>query len=416
VKAESPADALPVPEPSFPILTRRGLTDWSLRIAGFGTLQGVVQVLLALAGLIIVRSLPKPEYALFAIANSMQVACTQLADLGVGIGMRSIGGRVWQDRYRLGQLLNTALGLRRQFAIASTALCLPITAWLLRRNEASAFQTTSLCIAVAIAVIPLLGISLWTATLLLHGQYQRIQKQDLGNAGFRLALIGSLALSRINAVLAACVAVVTNFTQAFFLKRWARIVADPAATPRPDDRKELLRLSVKALPNTVFFCFQGQVTILILTLLGSPTGIADITALGRLALLFGVFTVMFANVLAPRFARCQDSRRLVKLYLILVGGTAIVLIPLCIAAAVLPGPFLWLLGEKYSGLGRECVWVIALMLAVQILAVLLIDLRSFQGVLVFNLVSACIPLPLYVADAVRGLKGSTSLGHAAPAP
>src|SRR5205807_8192227 len=188
-------------------------------------------------------------------------------------------------------------------------------AWLFRHNEATTFQTAALCLAVAIAIVPLLGISLWTATLLLHGQYQRVQRQDILNAGLRVGLIGSLALTRINAILAACVGVVTNFVQAFFLRGWARSVADPAAPPREDDRKELLHLSAKALPNTLFFCFQGQVTILILTLMGSPTGIADITALGRLALLFSIFAVMFGNVLAPRFARCQDSRRLVKLYL-----------------------------------------------------------------------------------------------------
>src|ERR1043166_4716325 len=98
--------------PSF--LRPRRLVDWSIRIARFGVIQGLVQLLLGIAGLLIVRSLSKSEYALFAIANSMQVACTQLADLGVGIGVRSIGGRVWQDRWRFGQLLNTALGLRRQ--------------------------------------------------------------------------------------------------------------------------------------------------------------------------------------------------------------------------------------------------------------------------------------------------------------
>src|SRR5436853_3186932 len=121
MKVEEGSEVVVEPPPS-PFFTRRNVLDWSMRIAGFGAVQSVIQLLLAIAGLIIIRALPKSEYALFAIANSMQVACTQLADLGVGIGVRSIGGRVWKDRNRLGQLINTALSLRLKFAIISTAV------------------------------------------------------------------------------------------------------------------------------------------------------------------------------------------------------------------------------------------------------------------------------------------------------
>jgi hypothetical protein len=436
VKPESPADALPVPEPAFPFFTRRGLTYWSLQIAGFGAVQVVVQLLLAVAGLIIVRSLPKSEYALFAIANSMQVACTQLADLGVGIGMRSIGGRVYNDRARLGQLVTTALGLRRQFLLIAIAMCLPLMVWLLYRNGASVTQVVELSFIVVAAVIPLLGVSVWTVTLLLHGDYQKIQRLDLGNALLRLLLVLGLALSRINAALTVLVGAIVNSTQALFLGRWAKRRAEVTAPPNLEDRKELVRLSIKSLPNTIFFCFQGQVTLLIFTWIGNSTGIADITALGRLALLFTVFSVMFGNLLGPRFARCQDPSRLRRLYLFLVGGTAAVLLPLWAVAAFFPAPFLWLLGAKYSGLQRECGWVVAsgclsqlagvmwnmsssrawisvqafafipVILVAQLITALSLDLRNFHNVVLFNFVTAAAPIPLYAIDAYIGLRRS----------
>jgi O-antigen/teichoic acid export membrane protein len=418
--------------PSF--LRPRRLVDWSIRIARFGVIQGLVQLLLGIAGLLIVRSLSKSEYALFAIANSMQVACTQLADLGVGIGVRSIGGRVWQDRWRFGQLLNTALGLRRQFAVGSMTICLPVTAWLLRSNNASVMQTIGLCLLVIAAVIPLLGISVWTASLLMHSKYRRVQKLDVSNAGLRLSLVGALAASHINAMLAASVGVITSFIQAFFLRRWTRAIADPAANARPDDRKELLRLSAKTLPNTVFFCFQGQVTLFILTWFGGPTGIADITALGRLALLFVVFSVMFGNVLGPRFARCQNPLEMRRLYLLFLTGTGAVLLPLWALAAVFPAPFLWLLGAKYGGLQRECGWVVAtgclsqfagvmwnmssskawirvqsvafvpVILGAQLMAALFLDLRNFHNVVLFSFITVIAPIPLYAIDAYLGFR------------
>jgi O-antigen/teichoic acid export membrane protein len=414
----------------------RHVAGWAAKVIKFGFLQGFVQLLLALAGLIIVRFLPKSEYALFAVANSLQVACTQLADLGVGIGVRSIGGRVWQDRSRFGQLVQTALGLRRQFALVAAAVCFPLMIWLLRRNGATTGATLGLCLAIGASIIPLLGSTIWSATLLLHGRYQPIQRLDLSNGVLRLAIVGGLAVSRINAVLAATAGTVTYIVQAVFLRRWSREVADPGARTNPEDRRELVRLSLKSLPNTVFFCLQGQITLFILTFTRNPTGIADLTALGRLALLFAVFSVMFANVLTPRFARCQAKGRLARLYLLLAGGTVLVLLPVVIAAFLFPDPFLWLLGDKYLGLRAECGWVVGAgcltqivtvlwnlnsskawitiqaklyiptILGVQLIMAFILDLRQFHNVVMFAVSTAAAPVPLLVLDAIFGMKNA----------
>ncbi len=170
------------------------LSRWGLIIAEFGMVQMVVQLLLAAAGLLIVRTLPKQEYALFIVCNSMQTTCNLFADWGMSIGLRSIGGRVWDDRYRFGQLLNTALGLRWQFSLVSFTVCLPLAGWMLWRNGAEPLQLAVLCLAVAAGVIPLLGSSVWNVSPQLHGEYRRLQKMDAGNAALRFALIGILAI------------------------------------------------------------------------------------------------------------------------------------------------------------------------------------------------------------------------------
>lgn len=412
------------------------IKQWILRLAEFGFVQGLVQLLTAVAGLLIVRTLAKPEYVLFAIANSMQTTGNLLADLGIGIGVRSIGGRVWNDPARFGQLLNTTLGLRRQFAVVSLSVSLPIAAWMLWRNGANIPVIIGLCAVIILAVIPLLGVTAWLTSAQLHGEYRRIQKLDLGNAALRCALIGLLALTKINAILATMVGAVGNWIQAAFLRRWAREKIEVAAPPNAEDRRELLRLSKKSLPNTIFFCFQGQVTLLILTLVGNQTGIADITALGRIAMLFTVFSTMFSNVLAPRFARCQEPARLPRLYMLLVGGTLAVLAPLVLLAWLFPAPLLWLLGGKYAGLGGECVWVVAagcvgqiagvmwnlnsskawihiqavgyipIILTAQVITALCLDLHQFHNVLVFNLISVAAPLTVFALDAFWGLKSA----------
>jgi len=139
-------------------------------------------------------------------------------------------------------------------------------------------------------------------------------------------------------------------------------------------------------------------------------------------------------VLAPRFARCQDPLRLRRLYLALVGGITTEFALLAACAWVWPGGFLWLLGQQYAGLHRECGWVItagclgqlgAIMwtlnnsrawiriqapafivsvLAVQAAAAVLLDLHRMDDVLLFNLLTAVAPLPIYLADALLGLR------------
>lgn len=414
--------------------TCAGVRRWSSTLLQFAALQALVQLLIASSGFIVVRVLPKPEYALLAIANSMQSACQALAELGTGMGVRSIGGRIWNDPARFGQLLRTSLSLRRGFGLIAFGICLPITGWLLWRNGAVPVLAVALCLALAAGVAPLVAATTWVVSAQLHGEYKRIQKLDLGNAGLRLALVGTLCLTCFNALLTILVGALANWVQTLTLRRWAWAKTGPGDSINLQDRRELLDLSLKSLPNTIFFCFQGQILLVILTFAGSPAGIADLTALGRLAMAFQVLSVTFANVLAPRFACCQESRRLQQLYLTFVCSISSILLVLATCAWLWPDPFLLLLGDQYRSLRREAGWVVTagcvgqigavmwtlnsskawirfqapgfilVTLAVQASAACLLDLRRFHDVLVFNLLSAAAPLPLYAVDAVIGLR------------
>jgi len=394
--------------------------------------------------LMIVRTLSKPEYSLFAIANSMQTTVNVLADLGITIGVRSIGGRVWNDRERFGQLLNTALLLRKSFALVSIGICLPLAIWMLRKNGADWQATILLCCLIVAGILPLLKSSILRAVPDLHGEYRRIQKLDLGNAILRVLAIGILALSRMNAVLVASIAVVVNWITMLCFTRWARDHADFNASINADDRRELWRLSIRILPNNIFFCIQGQVTLLILTLAGNPTGIADVTALGRLSALLTVFSLAFNSVLTPRFARCQNLKRLPRLYLGLIAGTALIIAPVALAGWFMPGPLLWLLGTGYSGLKGECGWAVStacvvqlvtalhqlnsarawirittimhapLTIAAQVLVLALLDVSNLHGVLVFGFLTSLTTLPTLIADAYIGLRDQRKLVNQLP--
>ena len=412
----------------------RWIAGWAAKVAEFGFVQCWVQLFTGVAGLLIIRALAKEQYAFYAIANQMQTACNLLAELGIGVGVRSIGGRVWQDRRRLGELVQTALGLRRWFALFSIGGCLPVAAWMLRRNGADWPTIVALCIVLVASVLPLLTSSVLTIVPQLHGEYRRIQKLDFGNGLLRLGMAAGLYATRMNAWLAAAIGAVNNFVQMTALRPWAREHADPEAATSAEDRRQLLDLSVRTFPNTLFFCFQGQVTLLILTLVGNSGGIADVTALGRLAVLLMAFSTAFSNVLVPRFARCQDARRLPRLYFGLVGATIALLAPVLAVAWVHPGPLLWILGQQYAGLEAECrlacliacvnqlvsvIWQLNLtkawihiqafayiptLVAAQVIGALVLDLHRFYDVLLFALITVAAPLPPYLADSIAGMR------------
>src|SRR2546425_12708397 len=135
-------------EGSTPILRRA--FDQARRIGNYALVQAAVQIIAFSSGILLVRWLPQREYAYFTIANAMQATLMLLADIGVSVGLISIGGRVWQDRHRFGQLINTALAVRRKLGALTIVVVTPILCFLLVKNDAS-FSYTAILTTVVLA-------------------------------------------------------------------------------------------------------------------------------------------------------------------------------------------------------------------------------------------------------------------------
>src|SRR5437762_668631 len=121
-------------ETSTPII-RRALHR--ARVVGsFAFVQGAVQMIGFLSGILVIRHLDQREYAYFTVANTMQGTLNLLADIGISIGLISIGGRVWHDRSRFGQLIKTASNLRRKLGAIAAIVITPILFFMLVKNGA----------------------------------------------------------------------------------------------------------------------------------------------------------------------------------------------------------------------------------------------------------------------------------------
>ena len=419
-------------ESSTPLI-RRALHRAKV-VGNFAFVQGVVQLIGFGSGILLVRWLDQREYAYFTIANTMQGTISLLADIGVSVGLVSIGGRVWHDRHRFGELINTGLSLRKRLGVIAIVAVTPILASMLLRNGAP-ISYTALLIAIVLAGI---SVELSTGVLAivprLRSDISLIQRIDLTGAIIRLCLLLLLTFVFLNAGIAVAAATATLFLQYTLLRRYVGKVVDLGAPQNAQDRREIIRLTRHLAPNAVFYCLQGQITIFLISFFAHRvSAVAEVGALGRLAMIFTVLSNLLANVFVPAFARCHERRKLRWLYAAIAGGVVAFSLVVLLAAEFFPREFLFILGNKYAHLRRELLlmvggavagaltgtfwalnaakaWItgswlyIPLTLVTQIALIPYTDFSSVSGVLIFNLLSSIPNLLLNIALSYRGFR------------
>ena len=419
-------------EASTPII-RRALHR--ARVVGnFAVVQAIVQLVSFLSGILMIRYLDQREYAYFTIANTMQGTLNVLADIGISIGLVSIGGRVWQDRHRFGQLVNTALGLRRRLSLLAALAVVPILYFLLIKNGASFFYTALLIVIVLMGLAVQLSIGVLSVVPRLRSDIGRIQTIDLTGTVARLIALVALMFLFLNGAVALAIGSVTLLLQYLMLRSYVSGVIDRNAPENPDDRIAMKGFIRSQAANAIFFCLQGQITIFLISFFGRNVGsIAEVGALGRLAMIFAVLSHLLANVFAPAFARCQALSKLRWQYAVIVGAVACFSLAIVLAAALFPRQFLFVLGNKYAHLERELLLMVAgavmsaiastlwslnsarawirgswlyipLTLATQLALIPVTNFSSVSGVLIFNLVSMIPNLVLNLVLSYRGFR------------
>lgn len=424
-------------EASAPVL-RRALQRAKI-VGSFATVQVIVQVISFMSGILVVRQLDQREYAYFTIANTMQGTINILADIGISIGLVSIGGRVWQDRHRFGELISTALHLRRKLGGAAMLAITPVLYLMLIKNGASLPYTLLLIAIILAGLVIQLSVGVLSVVPRLHSNVTKIQTIDLTGAIARLLFLGALMFLYLNAGIAAFAGTAALFLQYFFLRRYAAAMVDLKAAENADDRKAMHGFIKNQAANAIFYCLQGQITIFLISFFGNRAGaVAEVGALGRLAMIFAVLSNLLANVFAPAFARCQNIVRMRWQYASIVGAVAAFSAALLAGSALFPHAFLFVLGSKYAHLERELVWMVGgavasaltgtfwslnaskawiagswlyipLTLATQLALIPFTDFASVRGVLVFNLISS---LPNLLLNLVLSYRGFRSFQHA----
>ncbi len=355
------------------------MLHWGKLISLTGLAQLIVQVVGFSCGILIIRLLPIKEYALYTLVNTMLGTITVLADGGISNGVMAAGGKVWNDKQKLGAVLATGLDLRRKFAIGSLLFSLPILFYLLYHNGASIMASTLITISMIPAFFAALSDSLLEIVPKLHQSILPLQKNQMAVSVFRLFLSTLFLFVFPWAFVAILAAGIPRIWGNFKLRKIVYQLADENQQTDKVIQKDILALVKKILPGAVYYCFSGQLSIWIISFFGNTNSVAQLGALGRLNMLLAIFNTIVATLIVPRFAKLISNKKvLLSKFFQIIGLLVFVVIIIIGLVHFFPKPILWLLGNTYSDL-HEALLLSVIGSCIALLAGIAFSLYSSRG-------------------------------------
>jgi O-antigen/teichoic acid export membrane protein len=399
--------------------------EWGRVISITGSAQLLIQVFGLIGGILVIRLLPTQEYGLYTLANTMLGTMTVLADGGISNSVLGQGGKVWNNRRKLGAVLATGFNLRKTFAVVSLCIAIPFLLYLLKLHNAGWLSSILIVTALIPAFFAALSSNLLSIGPSLHQSIAPLQKVQTGVSLGRLIMLFLTLFIFPWAYIAILSASLPQIIGNLRLRKISAAYADWAQKPDPAIKKEILTVVKRILPGSIYYCLSGQITIWLISIFGTTTAVAQIGALGRLSIMLGVFSSIFGALIVPRFARLINSKKLLlKRFLQIQLGLVTLFASIILIVFIFPAQLLWILGKNYSGLEKELVlsvagscvslfagllftvstsrnWaisplvIIPLTLVAIVLGVLLINISTLSGILKFNIFVSAIEVIIY---------------------
>lgn len=401
-------------------------------IASYATGNAISQLMNMLSGFLIIRALDKTEYGYYTIAFSVFVMLTQLSDIGVSIGLNTIGGRNWYDKEKFSSLIVTAESIRRRIILYIT---IPITIYgiiIYLNNSNNIINSVSL-----LAIVVLTGFLEIERLVLLtipkfYGNIKFIRNNELMGSAAKLLLVIVAALFFKNPIYFLLPVFVATAVQLRFLRLEKKYHIQENVIVNKEFKTEIIGYIKSNALNTFYYIFQGQLFILFLTIFGTVTNIAEIGALSRFSVIFNVVNSLFLNYFVPDFAKAKGYHQTKKKFLVIISFYLFIGTLIIIVFSLMPHFFLFILGNEYYGLEEELIlimisssvinllgvlwqlnaskgWVkyiwlyTPLTILSQILLIQILNLSTLKGIILFNIYSQLPGLMCITAILVNGL-------------
>jgi O-antigen/teichoic acid export membrane protein len=321
---------------------------------GQGALQGVNLVI----GLCLVRALSVSDYAKFGLASGFQATTSALMDLGyAGTIIPWVGDRLL-DRALVGRYVREAKSLRdRSFWIISPLASIAFVVTTYRQRWPWPIQIALLA-SVLLSLYSGGAVSYNSVPLFL---YRRLRDYYLPQtvAGIcRLFIyLGLWVLGGLNSWTAAGFNALNVTLNGYLLGIKSGGSIEWPSQQDLEIRQEISKYILPAAPAILLGAFHGQIALLLISVFGDTTSIAQVAALSRIGQIFNILMTFNIVIIEPFMARL-GRERLLPTYLKLIAVAAIGGMILTSVAFFEPIIFLWVLGPKYADLRGLIGWVI----------------------------------------------------------
>lgn len=282
-----------------------------------------------------------------------------LGDSGIGVGVTSLGGKVWADKNKLGLIIATGLALRKKFSIVILLIFLPILFALLLQHGASISAAFLISLAILPMFITELSGKILAIVPLLRQDIYPLQVINIYTAIFRFFCVCAFIFVLPYATIAILTAGLVQVWQNHKLRKLASAQADLDQKEDAVVRHELVQVTKKVLPGALYYCFSGQLTLWIISALGTTSSLAQFGALSRLTMVFTLMGTLFGTLITPRFARLPNRRKTIVLFFFHSQISMFFIVGFITAiTAIFRCQLLFLLGDIYKDLTEALILVV----------------------------------------------------------
>ncbi len=411
------------------------IIPWMQLASEFTAAHLAARVLALASSLLLVRLLPVNEYGLFTLILSAFTFISTLSDLGITETLSFFRYRSVKKGEDWIQYFYSALKLRRRVFILVFILASLYVLYTGRQIEVG---TEILVVAIII-----IGVAAWfsiqcniiTFALRLEQHFRHTYILALSNEGAKLFVVGVIWLLSLDTALAAMGSVVVGalisviIALYFFRIHFKRTVGE--ANTSQNLNRQLYQQILPTLPSAIFFAIQAPLIAWMAAYFGSVENVAQVGALGRLAVVIGLISGFTGSVFVPRLNIVKDDKQFLKYYfmwwlVIVAFGAAIFFV-----IKTIPEAILFILGDSYSGLHSELLisaagamtgvlagyswnisrlkgWVrhqplaIPVLIIGQVILILNLDLSTTSGVLLFGVGTNLVGLGFQLAVHIHG--------------
>jgi O-antigen/teichoic acid export membrane protein len=412
------------------------IREWSRLFSEYATAQSVIQLLGILSGLWLVNFLPVREYALYTFAMSVFTFLSVFSDLGASNALLYFRRETRIAKLAFAPYVRAALRFRHGLLLLGGCAGLAFMTIVGRERGFGAVEIAAIGAVLVGAVWIQVGASVALLQLRLEGLYRASYVAEMCGNAMRLAAVAAMWLATAPLAWLAMLSGAAGGLVTHILagRNVPRADESPQVGAPVANRKTIEGIARYVLPaalSAAYFSIQAPLTVWLSAYFAGTQSVAEIGALGRLGLIFGLLSGFTGTVLIPRLSAVTDDAHYLRRYLqcwavLLPFGVGMIAI-----AYLVPDWLLLLLGNAYRGLDngvmliaissvlstwggylvginnargwvRQLSSIVAIYALVQVFLVMKLDLSTTIGVLYFGLWSSLAGLILQVGINAAG--------------